>query len=250
MFNFYIITTMKKNLFLLLSLVVIVSMMCACGPSKAEKAAAAEREEYEAILRMDAEIGQSYENRQKEMQENKPAYFEREHERLNELPPRSFEDGYLEKSNYPDEYYEEVKKLYKEEIAYNIENYGEEAKQKVLFLLKQIPVTGRYTVGTVIAPSNGNGGLRDDWNHKYASEAFDAVRAQIAHDAINDICDYALNLALGMGYMDIAKSILICYKPTIEITNIGEHDHSKDKYKVSTSYTSRDAAKEQIALLN
>lgn len=246
MFNFYIITTMKKNLFLLLSLVILVSMMCACGPSKAEKAAAAaEAELYEAILRMDAEICQSYENRQEEMQENKPAYFEREHERLNELPPRSFEDGYLEKSNYPDEYYEEVKQLYKEEIAYNIENYGEEAKQKVLFLLKQIPVAGRYTVGTVIAP-----GLRYEYNHQYHPEAFDAVRAQIAHDAINDICDYALNLALGMGYTDIAKSILICYKPTIAITNIGKHDYSNDKYKVSTSYTSRDAAKEQIALSN
>ena len=134
---------MKKNLFLLLSLVIIVSMMCACGPSKAEKAAAAEQEAYEAILRMDAEISQSYENRQKEMQDNRPAYFESEHERLNELPPRSFEDGYMEKSNYPDEYYEEVKKLYKEEIAYNIENYGEEAKQKVLFLLKQ-KFSGRF----------------------------------------------------------------------------------------------------------
>lgn len=189
-------------------------------------------------------------NPQQEL-EKKIADFERRHKELASLPPRSYKDefGLVEYSNYPDDYYNETQQLYKEEIAFNLEQYGEDATAKVVFILNQIPITGQYYIGTLIAPTHGHGGLRYDSNHEYYPEAFDAVCAQIAHNAINSICDYAISLAIGYGYNQMAKRILSCYKPNIIIKLVGHENNRTTEYNLVTTYQSRDNAKARIAEL-
>ncbi|MBO5674698.1 MAG: hypothetical protein J6S09_10500 [Paludibacteraceae bacterium] len=173
----------------------------------------------------------------------KIADFESRHKELASLPPRSFKDDSL----YPDDYYDKTQQLYREEIAFIVEQYGEEATAKVVFLISQIPVTGQYFIGKIEA---WNSELRAPFAHKYYPEAFDAVCAQIAHKTINSICDYALDLAIGYGYKQMAQSIIRCYKPDIRITKTKDSDSTSldsDEYKVSTTYQSRDNAKARIA---
>ena len=185
-------------------------------------------------------------NPQQEL-EKKIADFQQRHDRLKSLPSRSYRDGSLDYSNYPDDYYNKTQQLYREEIAFNLEQYGEEATAKVVFLLNQIPVTGQYFIGKIEVDEAG---LRYYWAHKYHPEAFDAVCAQIAHKTINSICDYALGLAMGYGYKQMAQSIIRCYKPDIVITKTKDQlTYDTDEYKVSTTYQSRDNAKARIAEL-
>ena len=185
-------------------------------------------------------------NPQQEL-EKKIADFQQRHDRLKSLPSRSYRDGSLDYSNYPDDYYNKTQQLYREEIAFIVEQYGEEATAKVVFLLNQIPVTGQYFIGKIEVDEAG---LRYHWAHKYHPEAFDAVCAQIAHKTINSICDYALGLAMGYGYKQMAQSIIRCYKPDIVITKTKDQlTYDTDEYKVSTTYQSRDNAKARIAEL-
>lgn len=173
--------------------------------------------------------------------EEKIADFESRHKELASLPPRSFKDDSL----YPDDYYNKTQQLYREEIAFIVEQYGEEATAKVVFLISQIPVTGQYFIGKIVASDSELRSLRA---HKYFPEAFDAVCAQIAHKTINSICDYALDLAIGYGYKQMAQSIIRCYKPDILIRKTKDQlTWATDEYKVSTTYQSRDNAKARIA---
>lgn len=174
--------------------------------------------------------------------------FQQRHDDLKSLPPRSFKGEYgLDDSLYPDDYYDKTQQLYREEIAFIVEQYGEEATAKVVFLLNQIPVTGQYFIGKIEADESG---LRYRAAHKYHPEAFDAVCAQIAHKTINSICDYALGLAIGYGYDQMAQSIIRCYKPDIVIIKTKDKlTYSTDEYTVSTTYQSRDNAKARIAEL-
>lgn len=166
--------------------------------------------------------------------------FENRHKRLASLPPRGGTHA-----NYPDDYYDETQQLYREEIAFIFEQYGEDATAKVVFLISQIPVTGQYFIGKIETSTNG---LRYEYAHEQYTVAFDAVCAQIAHKTINSICDYALGLAMGYGYKQTAQSIISCYKPDILITKTKDQLTWKtDEYKVSTTYQSRDNAKARIA---
>lgn len=172
--------------------------------------------------------------------------FEKRHKRLASLPPRSFknENG-IDVSLYPDDYYDKTQQLYREEIAFIVEQYGEDATAKVVFLISQIPVTGQYFIGKIEAYYTE---LRSPGAYTYYPEAFDAVCAQIAHKTMNSICDYALDLAIGYGYKQMAQSIIRCYKPDIRITKTKDYLTSwTDEYKVSTTYQSRDNAKARIA---
>ena len=187
------------------------------------------------------------ENPKKTPEQIKMEDFQQRHDRLKSLPSRSYRDGSLDYSNYPDDYYNKTQQLYREEIAFIVEQYGEEATAKVVFLLNQIPVTGQYFIGKIEVDEAG---LRYHWAHKYHPEAFDAVCAQIAHKTINSICDYALGLAMGYGYKQMAQSIIRCYKPDIVITKTKDQlTYDTDEYKVSTTYRSRDDAKARIAAL-
>lgn len=166
--------------------------------------------------------------------------FEKRHKLLASLPPRG---GTF--ANYPDDYYDETQQLYREEIAFIFEQYGEDATAKVVFLISQIPVTGQYFIGKIETSTNG---LRYEYAHERYIVAFDAVCAQIAHKTINSICDYALGLAMAYGYKQTAQSIISCYKPDILITKTKDQLTWKtDEYKVSTTYQSRDNAKARIA---
>lgn len=171
--------------------------------------------------------------------------FEYRHKKLASLPPRSFKDESRDCSLYPDDYYDKTQQLYREEIAFIVEQYGEDATEKVVFLISQIPVTGQYFIGKIEASDEG---LRYEYAHDTYPVAFDAVCAQIAHKTINSICDYALDLAIGYGYKQMAQSIISCYKPDIRITKTKDYLTSMtDEYKVSTTYQSRDNAKARIA---
>lgn len=171
--------------------------------------------------------------------------FEERHKELASLPPRSFKDGSWDYSLYPDDYYDKTQQLYREEIAFIVEQYGEDATEKVVFLISQIPVTGQYFIGNIETSTNG---LRNSSAHDMYPVAFDAVCAQIAHKTINSICDYALGLAMGYGYKQMAQSIIRCYKPDILITKTKDKlTWDTDEYKVSTTYQSRDNAKARIA---
>lgn len=173
--------------------------------------------------------------------------FESRHKELASLPPRSFESWGESRacSLYPDDYYDKTQQLYREEIAFIFEQYGEDATEKVVFLISQIPVTGQYFIGKIEASDEG---LRYKYAHDEYIVAFDAVCAQIAHKTINSICDYALGLAMGYGYKQTAQSIIRCYKPDILITKTKDNlTHHSDEYKVSTTYQSRDNAKARIA---
>lgn len=168
--------------------------------------------------------------------------FQQRHDSLKSLPPRSFKGEYgLDESLYPDDYYEKTQQLYREEIAFIVEQYGEEATAKVVFLISQIPVAGQYFIGEVYV---GYKGLRANTAHKDYPQAFDAVCAQIAHKTINSICDYALGLAIGYGYDQMAQRIISCYKPDILLNEMDGYS-----YQVSTAYQSRDNAKARIAEL-
>lgn len=166
--------------------------------------------------------------------------FEVRHKRLASLPPRG-----VDFAIYPDDYYDETQQLYREEIAFIFEQYGEDATAKVVFLISQIPVTGQYFIGKIEASDEG---LRYRYAQNEYIVAFDAVCAQIAHKTINSICDYALGLAMGYGYKQTAQSIIRCYKPDILITKTKDNlTYHSDEYKVSTTYQSRDNAKARIA---
>lgn len=172
----------------------------------------------------------------------KIADFESRHKELASLPPCSVNTF---ESLYPDDYYDKTKQLYREEIAFIVEQYGEDATAKVVFLISQIPVTGQYFIGKI---ETSTVGLRSFSAHLDYPVAFDAVCAQIAHKTINSICDYALDLAIGYGYKQMAQSIIRCYKPDILITKTKDKlTEDTDEYKVSTTYQSRDNAKARIA---
>ena len=64
-------------------------------------------------------------NPQQEL-EKKIADFESRHKELASLPPRSFKDGPWDHSLYPDDYYNKTQQLYREEIAFIFEQYGED----------------------------------------------------------------------------------------------------------------------------
>ena len=188
------------------------------------------------------DVIEKYESKPKTAEE-KIADFQRRHKKLKSLPPRSFrsrtEEGIQDISLYPDDYYDKTQQLYREEIAFIFEQYGEDATAKVVFLISQIPVTGQYFIGKIETSTNG---LRYENAHDRYPEAFDAVCAQIAHKTINSICDYALGLAIGYGYKQMAQSIISCYKPDILLNKMGFCS-----YQVSTTYQSRDNAKARIA---
>ena len=140
-----------------------------------------------------------------------------------------------------EEFYAKLEVAYKEEIAYYIEEYGENATDKVIFLVNTIPVIGEYNVGRV----------KGDYSTVYPCEK-KTQKAKSAHRTINNICDYVLNLAIPFQYEKLIKSILLCYKPDINEIKYDLPDpkpnggHAYYDYHVTIKYTSRDAAKKRV----
>lgn len=178
------------------------------------------------------------EEAQRELRQ-KIADFEYNHQKFNQ----DYESLVGEGSSFRDveKFYAELEVAYKEEIAYYIEEYGENATDKVIFLVNTIPVIGEYNVGRVkgyyptVEPCESN-----------------TKKAKSAHRTINNICNYVLNLAIPLQYEKLIKSILLCYKPDINeiIYDIPNPEPNGVlaycDYHVTIKYTSRDAAKKRV----
>ena len=165
--------------------------------------------------------------------------FEYNHQKLNrDYESLVGEDSYL---SDVEEFYAELEVAYKEEIAYYIEEYGENATDKVIFLVNTIPVIGEYNVGRV----KGYYYTVNPCEEK-------TKKAKSAHRTINNICDYVLNLAIPFQFEKIIKSILLCYKPDINEIKYDLPDPRPNggtsyyDYHVTIKYTSRDAAKKRV----
>ena len=142
-------------------------------------------------------------------------------------------------------YYSAFDHIYKAEIQYLLsELNGDECKDKITFLLEEIPVEGeKFPQGLcdyLIA-------CRGDYGGKGIS--LDAYIVWTQH--FNRLCDNILSLAINRNNQDLAKMILLKYVDNVEVTK-GGSSVKVDGVKVDGNHgyikytsTDRDAARKK-----
>ena len=150
-------------------------------------------------------------------------------------------DAYWKKAQ--GKYYSAFDHIYKAEIQYLLsELNGDECKDKIIFLLEEIPVEGeKFPQGLC---------FRDVSSRFYNNGAqSDAYIVWTQH--FNRLCDNILSLAINKKNQDLAKMILLKYVDNVEVTKGGsgvkvdgvkvDEDHGYIKY----TSTDRDAARKK-----
>jgi len=199
---------MKKHLVILAIIGFGVTTLCGCGNSNSSNSNKGEKyEDYrEAVKALDFEAARN----------TMSIYHEKYLEELSE-------DGILHKEDRKKaegKYYEAFDYIYKAEIQYLLsELRGDECKNKIAFLLEEIPIEGEKfpqglcEYGVACRGSWGDEGL-----------PLDAYVIWTQH--FNRLCDNILSLAINMKNQDVAKMILLKYVDNVEVTK-GDSDGVK-----------------------
>ena len=190
---------MKKHLFLVAIIGFGVATLCSCGNSNSGNSNKEEKMDMDyrdAIKALDFETARDIMN----------TYHERYLEELSK-------DGILnreERKKAEGMYYSAFDNIYKAEIQYLLsELNGDECKDKIAFLLEEIPVEGEKfpqgLCGYLIA-------CRDEYDNGLPLDAY-IVWTQ----HFNRLCDTILSLAINRKNQDLATMILLKYVDTVEV---------------------------------
>ena len=223
---------MKKHLFLVAIIGFGVATLCSCGNSNSGNSNKEEMDmDYrDAIKALDFETARDIMN----------TYHERYLEELSKDAICNDE----ERKKAQGMYYSAFDHIYKAEIQYLLsELNGDECKDKIAFLLEEIPVEGeKFPQGLCsyyTAYRDGDQGL-----------PLDAYIVWTQH--FNRLCDTILSLAINRKNQDLATMILLKYVDNVEVT-IGDYpavvvdgvkvdgDHGYIKY----TSADRDAARKK-----
>ena len=118
-------------------------------------------------------------------------------------------------------YYTAIDYIYSHEIASILTNGDDQAADKVVFLLSEIPHDGKWEEGKY-HPLNGNYAFQQD-RIAYRNECI----------VINKLCDKALTLAFNRDNKDFAENIIELYKPDVDgrLYSYSSRDEAKKKYE-------------------
>ena len=224
---------MKKHLFLVAIIGFGVATLCSCGNSNSGNSNKEEMDmDYrDAIKALDFETARDIMN----------TYHERYIEELS----KSYSHR-KERKKAEGMYYSAFDQIYKAEIQYLLsELNGDECKDKIAFLLEEIPVEGeKFPQGLCSYFIASRGDFGDD------GLPFDAYIVWTQH--FNRLCDTILSLAINRRNQDLATMILLKYVDNVEVTT-GDHpavvvdgvkvdgDHGYIKY----TSADRDAARKK-----
>lgn len=224
---------MKKHLFLVAIIGFGVATLCSCGNSNSGNSNKEEMDmDYrDAIKALDFETARDIMN----------TYHERYIEELS----KSYSHR-KERKKAEGMYYSAFDHIYKAEIQYLLsELNGDECKDKIAFLLEEIPVEGeKFPQGLCSYFIASRGDFGDD------GLPFDAYIVWTQH--FNRLCDNILSLAINRRNQDLATMILLKYVDNVEVTT-GDHpavvvdgvkvdgDHGYIKY----TSADRDAARKK-----
>lgn len=224
---------MKKHLFLVAIIGFGVATLCSCGNSNSGNSNKEEMDmDYrDAIKALDFETARDIMNTYHEryIEELSKSYSHRE-----------------ERKKAEGMYYSAFDHIYKAEIQYLLsELNGDECKDKIAFLLEEIPVEGeKFPQGLCSYFIASRGDFGDD------GLPFDAYIVWTQH--FNRLCDNILSLAINRRNQDLATMILLKYVDNVEVTT-GDHpavvvdgvkvdgDHGYIKY----TSADRDAARKK-----
>ena len=189
---------MKKHLFLVAIIGFGLATLCSCGNSDSGNSNKEEMDmDYrDAIKALDFETARDIMN----------TYHERYLEELSK--DATFNDE--ERKKAQGMYYSAFDHIYKAEIQYLLsELNGDECKDKIAFLLEEIPVEGEKfpqgLCGYLIA-------CRDEYDNGLPLDAY-IVWTQ----HFNRLCDTILSLAINRKNQDLATMILLKYVDTVEV---------------------------------
>ena len=190
---------MKKHLFLVAIIGFGVATLCSCGNSNSGNSNKEEMDmDYrDAIKALDFETARDIMN----------TYHERYIEELS----KSYSHR-KERKKAEGMYYSAFDHIYKAEIQYLLsELNGDECKDKIAYLLEEIPVEGeKFPQGLCSYFIASRGDFGDD------GLPFDAYIVWTQH--FNRLCDNILSLAINRRNQDLATMILLKYVDTVEVT--------------------------------
>ena len=190
---------MKKHLFLVAIIGFGVATLCSCGNSNSGNSNKEEMDmDYrDAIKALDFETARDIMN----------TYHERYIEELS----KSYSHR-KERKKAEGMYYSAFDHIYKAEIQYLLsELNGDECKDKIAFLLEEIPVEGeKFPQGLCSYFIASRGDFGDD------GLPFDAYIVWTQH--FNRLCDTILSLAINRRNQDLAMMILLKYVDNVEVT--------------------------------
>ena len=191
---------MKKHLFLVAIIGFGVATLCSCGNSNSGNSNKEEMDmDYrDAIKALDFETARDIMN----------TY----HERYLEVEELSKSENREERKKAERMYYSAFDHIYKAEIQYLLsELNGDECKDKIAFLLEEIPVEGeKFPQGLCSYFIASRGDFGDD------GLPFDAYIVWTQH--FNRLCDTILSLAINRRNQDLAMMILLKYVDNVEVT--------------------------------
>ena len=191
---------MKKHLFLVAIIGFGVATLCSCGNSNSGNSNKEEMDmDYrDAIKALDFETARDIMN----------TY----HERYLEVEELSKSENREERKKAEGMYYSAFDHIYKAEIQYLLsELNGDECKDKIAFLLEEIPVEGeKFPQGLCSYFIASRGDFGDD------GLPFDAYIVWTQH--FNRLCDTILSLAINRRNQDLAMMILLKYVDNVEVT--------------------------------
>lgn len=230
---------MKKYLVLIAIIGLGVATLCSCGNSNSGNSNSdnSNKEEKDMDYR-DAVKALDFETARDILK----TYHERYLEELSE-------NGILnkeERKKAEGKYYSAFDHIYKAEIQYLLsELNGDECKDKVTFLLEDIPVEGEKFPEGLCDYSIA---CRGEWGDE--GLPLDAYIVWTQH--FNRLCDNILSLAINRRNQDLAKIILLKYVDNVEVTKGSHSDVAVDGVKVDGNHgyikytsTDRDAARKK-----
>ena len=230
---------MKKYLVLVAIIGLGVATLCSCGNSNSGNSNSdnSNKEEKDMDYR-DAVKALDFETARDILK----TYHERYLEELSE-------NGILnkeERKKAEEKYYSAFDHIYKAEIQYLLsELNGDECKDKVTFLLEDIPVEGEKFPEGLCDYSIA---CRGEWGDE--GLPLDAYIVWTQH--FNRLCDNILSLAINRRNQDLAKIILLKYVDNVEVTKGSHSDVAVDGVKVDGNHgyikytsTDRDAARKK-----
>lgn len=228
---------MKKFIFFAAIIGFSVATLCSCGNSSSGNSNKEEKEEMDMDYR-DAVKALDFETARDIMKTYHEIYLEE----LSENAILNKE----ERKKAEGKYYSAFDHIYKAEIQYLLsELNGDECKDKITFLLEEIPVEGeKFPQGLCDYSIACRGNFGDD------GLPLDAYIVWTQH--FNRLCDNILSLAINRRNQDLARMILLKYVDNVEVTEGNypavvvdgvkvDGDHGYIKY----TSTDRDAARKK-----
>lgn len=130
-------------------------------------------------------------------------------------------------------YYAALEYIYSKEITLILTNGDDQAADKIVFLLSEIPTDGKCDEGEC-----------NDW--RVASDNYEKGQNRLAYTnecyVINKLCDKALTLAINRKNKQFAQNLINFYKPDIKTRNEVPKGKEYTIYFIDFKYDTKNAA--------